>query len=131
MNDWRVGHYQSGTVNVEDRSGSDTWLSVYGPRIEDDDEYQSVRLEYAHSLCRWLRGEEQRPAWLDDMERVSESRAVGADGTSITACGPMYDADPPKLSWRRDESEEGKAKRARLMDRVFLPSVYEKRPVAT
>ena len=114
---WRVECFLSGTQIVTDG----TWphYYVYGPGGADEGEADRNRYRVCCDLRDYLNGGE-RPAWLDDLVRVSESHAEALDHTSITATGPMIDADPPKLHWVQDDSDEAKAARARLMDALFL-----------
>lgn len=112
--------YGSGTHLVA-RSDpcSDPWLYVYGPNSEDETVYAHDRWKVCQDLCDFLNGG-TRPAWLNDLERTSEDHAEDLDGTSISATGPMIDADPPNLHWVQDDSWTAKLARAALMDRLFL-----------
>jgi hypothetical protein len=67
-----------------------------------------------------MNGVGKRPAWLDDMERVSETKAVSLTGASVSATGPCIDIDPPRLNWQEDDSDESKNDRACLLDVLFL-----------
>jgi hypothetical protein len=114
---WLVQCYPSGTMVVVKAGGP--WLYVYGPGGENEEQYNANRRQCCKDLANFLNGGD-RPAWLNDLRRHSEDYASDLDGTSIAATGPMYDADPPKLLWKQDESQEAKDARARLMDRLFL-----------
>lgn len=117
---WQARYYGSGTTNVTCCVPGEPWLYVYGPKDEDEDRQQSNRYPMCEQLAAWLNGGE-RPKWLDDMERQTETLAVGLDGSSIEAVGPMIDAAPPNLHWVTDDSDDAKNKRARLLDQVFRP----------
>ena len=112
---WNTMMFGSGTHIVKRDVADEPWLYVYGPRDEDDS--QPVRYSMCKELERFLNGG-QRPLWLCDMARVSEEELIGADGSSISATGPLYDADPPNLRWETCEDVESKNKRARLIDLV-------------
>ena len=121
---WIVTTYGSGTTTVSLRRAKpirEPWLYVYGPNNpeRDEDRYYRDRQKVCQDVCDYLNGG-SRPAWLDDLERTTEIHAESLDGTSISACGPMFDADPPHLNWRTDESDDAKNARARIMDLVFL-----------
>jgi hypothetical protein len=127
---WECRHYGSGTCTVEDANGPkrafahgvhglSPHLYVYGPGNADEAKYIRDRIKCCEDIRDYLNGGE-RPAWLDDMQRVSETHATDMDGTSITATGPSYDANPPSCHWRQDESPEARDARSRLMDRLFL-----------
>lgn len=113
--DWRVNSYLSGTVTVQDQTNPDIWLYIFGPGLPDDDERDRIRHEYARLLAGFLNGG-LRPAFLKDMERTSESYLKGVDGSSISACGPMYDKHPPKCWWVQKEDLVSKRRRAALID---------------
>jgi hypothetical protein len=95
------------------------WLYIYGPIGADDDSTDRNRYAVCMAIRDYLNGG-ARPAWLDDLRRTSETHACDLDGTSISAIGPMFDADPPNLNWVEDNSDTMNVARARLMDRLFL-----------
>lgn len=118
---WQVRCYGSGTTNVEDmdsHAGESPWLYVVVVYPIDGDRSRQ-RYEMCQDLCRFLNGG-PRPAWLDDMERVSEYELSAVDGSSVQACGPMFDADPPNLNWQTRQDDDAKNARARLIDRLWL-----------
>lgn len=126
---WEVRAYASGTMTVQDMEAPtktfkygvldlSPWFYVYGPGNEDEDQWMRDRWKVCEDLCDYMNGG-QRPAWIDDMERISEVEAIALDGTSITATGPMVDRDPPNCNWDQDRSVEAVNARARLMDRLF------------
>jgi hypothetical protein len=94
-------------------------LYVHADSSYDEDRYQRDRYVMCDELAAYMNGVGKRPAWLDDMERVSEVKAVSLAGASVRATGPSIDIDPPRLNWREDDSEEAKNDRARLMDALF------------
>lgn len=123
---WEHQCYQSGTMVVTDVNNcSAPWLYVYGPANQNEALYVRDRMQCCKQLREFLMGGE-RPTWLDDLRRVSEEHAEDLDGTQVTACGPMYDANPPRLQWMPDQSTEAKNARARLMDRLFLKKEKDK-----
>jgi hypothetical protein len=133
--DWHVRWFASGTMIVEDRASPheayefgvrclSPHLYVFGPGYgTDDGPDQAIRDRYrcCEELAAFLNGG-PRPAWLDDLRRTSEAHAEDIDGTSVTATGPMVDRDPPKCDWINDPSPEAQDARARLMDRLGIPS---------
>ena len=116
---WEVSCYPSGTMIVAQRDRLWPHLYVYGPGGETETACVRNRFKVCEDLAAFLNGGE-RPAWLDDLTRVSETYAEALDHTNIMAIGPMFDSDPPNLNWKEDESWEASAARARLMDRLFL-----------
>jgi hypothetical protein len=116
---WEVQWFPSGTQIVRDTENPQPHFYVYGPGGADESESDRNRHAVCRSLADYLNGGE-RPAWLDDMERVTEAYAVSLDHTRITATGPSVDIDPPNCDWRLDDSDDAKNARARLMDRLFL-----------
>ena len=119
---WFVQVFPSGTHVVTDgaRPAAGPWLHVvaYDTVLCEQD---VDRLKYAmcEGLARFL-NDGPLPDWLNDMERRTEDELVGADGTRVRACGPMYDADPPNLLWKQCEDKASKNARARLIDRLWL-----------
>lgn len=129
---WECRYYGSGTCIVENAIGPkeafkygvhnlSPHFHIYGPANGDEANYMRDRMKCCEDIRDFMNGGE-RPKWLDDLHRVSETHANDLDGTSITATGPMVDVDPPACNWRQDESQEAKDARARLMDRLFLSS---------
>lgn len=114
---WKPQFFGSGTCVVQ-RSYNEPWLYVYGPANPDEAKYVRDRMQLCYDLAAYLNGG-SRPAWLADMDRISEREAIDLDGTSVTATGPLYDADPPRLVWRERGDDDDA--RARLMDRLLLP----------
>ena len=117
---WRVECYGSGTHIVTTRRAGEPWLYVYGPYIETS--IDKIRFRMCEEIADFMNDSSKRPAWLDDMRRISETRLEGVDGSTVFATGPMYDKDPPKCYWTVCEDQESKDKRARLMDRLCLGS---------
>jgi hypothetical protein len=121
---WRSEFYPSGTCVVKTRE-REPHLGVYGPRgvgdekYEDGDDVNAVRIRYrmTDELAAWM-NDGPRPAWLDDLRRVSETKLVGLDGSMVLALGPFYDANPPALQWKECDDVESRDARARLIDRV-------------
>jgi len=129
---WRCEYFLSGTCIVSNAnckkepfaygvSDLEPHFYIYGPSSDDDDKRTSDRMKCCEDIRDFLNGGD-RPKWLNDLRRVSESRAEDLDGTKITATGPSIDRDPPKCFWIQDESQGAKDARARLMDRLFLSS---------
>lgn len=119
--EWGSQFFPSGTTIVALRNGMrKPHLYVFADSSADDDRYQRDRYVMCDQLAAYMNGIGQRPAWLDDMERVSEVKAVSLHGASVSATGPCIDIDPPRLNWREDDSDEAKNDRARLLDALFL-----------
>jgi hypothetical protein len=114
---WTQRAYESGTQIVTTDEPGEPWLYICYPGSHDDDDHYRIRWQMCSELAAFLNGG-PRPAWLDDMRRVSETTLKGIDGSDIEAVGPMYDADPPNLNWRTCDDDESKNKRARLIDRL-------------
>lgn len=121
---WAARSFPSGTQIVTRDDPNEPHFYVYGPKPvgpkdDEGDDPQAIRNRYrmCDDLRAWMNGGE-RPAWLDDMRRVSETRVIGDDGSSISAVGPSYDADPPKLDWHERDDPASQDKRARLIDRL-------------
>ncbi len=128
---WERRWYGSGTVTVEDLDSYEPFefgikcrkpnLYVFGPGFGTDDCEDSLvrdRLVMADQLADYLNGKSERPKWIDDMERISETKLDGGDGSSIEATGPMVDANPPSCDWVIDPSPDAHNARARLIDLV-------------
>ena len=120
---WHAEFYPSGTcvVKTYDRAPH---LGVYGPawvgkKDEDGDDIDAIQIRYrmTYDLQAWM-NDGPRPAWLDDMSRVSEIKLVGLDGSMILAIGPFYDVNPPALQWEECDDIDSRDARARLIDRV-------------
>ena len=118
-NKWETRTFLSGTMIVTTGDPSKPHYYVYGPKIDDEGEYDRQRYQYCIDLENWLNGG-KRPEWMNQMVRISEEYAVGRNGARISATGPVIDIDPPNLRWMQDESFEAQAERARLMDKIFL-----------
>lgn len=121
---WTVECYPSGTMVVVNRSGNPRapHFYVYGPGGGDETHSDRNRHRVCEDIAAYMNGGD-RPAWLDDMQRVTETHAESMDRTRITATGPSIDIDPPRLNWVQDDSDEAKSARARLMDALFFPRV--------
>ncbi len=118
--EWEPQFFQSGTTVLALRSAArKPHLYVHADSSYDEDRYQRDRYVMCDELAAFMNGVGKRPAWLDDMERVSEVKAVSLAGASVRATGPSIDIDPPRLNWREDDSDEAKNDRARLMDALF------------
>jgi hypothetical protein len=116
---WSHECYQSGTQLVV-RVPTEPWLYVYGPNVQEDDANARNRVGMCRQLREWLNGFADRPQWLNDMRRVSETKLEDVDGSAIIATGPMVDRDPPKLDWTQDDSPAMRDARARLIDRLMM-----------
>ena len=115
---WKVKSYLSGTVIVQDTEAPSIWYYVYGPSLEEENESDKVRHEYAYLLRDFLNGG-STPAFLRDMLMDAEgSSLIGADGTRIHATGPMYDAAPPKLCWKQKEDRVSRKQRRALIENI-------------
>jgi hypothetical protein len=124
--EWRVQTFPSGTHIVTTLDADEAHLYVYGPKPvglkdEEGEDVQADRNRFrmCEDLASFLNGGE-RPAWLDDMRRASETQLIGSDGSDITATGLMYDRNPPAMEWWLREDAEACDKRARLIDRLWL-----------
>ena len=118
--EWEPRFYGSGTTIVALKEHAHKpHLYVYSDSAIDEDRWMRDRYDMCNQLAAFMNGGE-RPAWLDDIERLTEESAKSLMGASITATGPMVDVDPPKCNWRTDDSDEAKNDRARLMDAVFF-----------
>ena len=115
---WRVDCYGSGTHIVTTRRSGEPWFYVHGPCSQE--EYDKIRYQMCEDISGFMNGSIQRPLWLNDMVRVSETKIEGSDGSCVFVTGPMYDRDPPKCSWGVCQDQESKDKRARLIDRLWL-----------
>jgi len=115
---WVHRWYASGTqIVVNDADVLAPYLYVYGPVLASEDDTVRGRYQVCEQLAAFLNGG-PRPAWLDDMDRTSETQLTDLDGTIIDAVGPLYDCDPPKLNWQQTEDEQSRNQRARLIDRL-------------
>lgn len=110
---WRIQHYQSGTHIVTRASGRRPHYYIYAP---DGIERWTV----CEQLRDWLNGEGERPAWLDDMERVSDEQAEHPNGRPIYTTGPYVDRNPPACDWTDCMDSASVAERKHLMD-VLVP----------
>jgi hypothetical protein len=116
---WRPHRFSSETQIVSNNVSGEPWYYVIYPGVGIVD--YNVRYAMTDDLAKFLNGG-PRPAWLDDMERVSHRGVVGPDGSGVEICGPMYDANPPNLDWRTCEDEAAREKRAALIDRLGFPA---------
>lgn len=123
---WRTMSFPSGTCIVTSNAPDSPHLYVYGPKPVgkkdgegDDVAADRIRYRMCDELAEWMNGG-ARPKWMGEMERVSETEIVGADGSSITAVGPSYDANPPHLDWQQRDDDAAKDARARLIDRLYF-----------
>ena len=127
---WQCEYFGSGTCIVSNANSKEEPFAygvhslephfyIYGPNSKSDDKRQRDRMKCCEDIRDFMNGGD-RPQWLDDMRRVSEEHAEDLDGTMITATGPSIDTDPPKCFWVKNNSQEAKDARARLMDRLFL-----------
>lgn len=114
--EWQPQFYGSGTTIVVLRAPvHKPYLYVCADVAADEDRTQSQRYLMCRELAAYMNGGE-RPKWLDDMERVSETQLKSLSGADISATGPLVDRDPPKLLWVQDESDQAVYDRAKLMD---------------
>lgn len=109
---WTRRAYGSGTQIVTSGQPDRPHLYVYG-LVGDD----ISRTRICEDLVLLL-NDDRRPAWWDDISRVSEVLLMACDGTSIFATGPYLDTDPPNGAWAERQDDEGKDARARLIDRL-------------
>lgn len=118
---WTCTEYPAGNVVVRptELPGDDVWLDVGYQNVSwmGEDELMAGKRQMAEDIQMFLEGY-GRPRWLDDLERISESKLVGAAGECIYATGPVVDVDPPNLIWEQRNDPEAKAMRARLIDRL-------------
>lgn len=111
---WKVERHPSGSTVVKQHGGvmgEMVWLYV----IADT---QKQRQSMCTELAAFLNGTSERPPYLNDYERVNDEELQSIDGSQLIACGPMYDANPPALEWRRCEDLESKIARKELIDRL-------------
>lgn len=117
--EWQPQFYGSGTtIVVLKQYKHKPYLYVYADVGLDDDRTQGDRYLMCQQLADYMNGGE-RPAWLADFERLTETTAKSLAGGQIYSTGPSIDKDPPKLHWVQDESDEAQSDRARLMDVLF------------
>ena len=118
--EWEPAFYGSGTTIVHQKEyDHKPHLYIYADASADEDRYMRDRYEMCYQISRYMNGG-ARPLWLNDFDRISETQAVSLSGGSILATGPSIDADPPKLHWVQDDSDQAKSDRARLMDALFF-----------
>jgi hypothetical protein len=118
---WRTCCFSSGTHIVTSRLPNLPWLYIYGPNCSGAEEsFDDIRYKMCEEISSYLNNEIKRPDWLYDMERVSETRIIGVDGSSIFATGPKHDVDPPKCVWRDRDDEVSKNARAKLINQLFI-----------
>jgi len=118
--EWDCAFFGSGTTIVRLKEHQHRpHLYVYSDSTLDEDRWMRDRYAMCYQLRDHMNGGD-RPVWLDDIERLTETFAKALTGASISAVGPMVDADPPNLNWVWDESDDAKNDRARLMDAVFF-----------
>lgn len=116
---WEPQFYGSGTtIVVQSVYAHKPWLYIYADSSADDGRYMRDRYAMCKQLTVYMNGGD-RPAWLDDFERLNEYEAKSLMGGQLYACGPMLDANPPNCHWVTDESDDAKNDRARLMDALF------------
>ena len=117
--EWTPHFYGSGTtIVVLDKYQHKPWLYIYADSATDELRYMRARIGMCHELSEYMNGGE-RPAWLDDFERLNEYEAKALSGADICATGPMVDSDPPNMNWVSDDSDGAKNDRAKLMDVLF------------
>ena len=118
--EWIAQFYGSGTtIVVLHEFQYKPHLYVYADKGIDDDRTQSDRMRMCDEIAAYMNGG-VRPEWLDDFMRVSEWELKSLAGATITATGPMFDAEPPRLIWHEDASQECADDRARLIDALWL-----------
>ncbi len=116
--EWEASFYPSGTTIVALRTRADKpHLYVYADVGVSEDRTQGDRYEMCRQLAEFLNGGAM-PAWLDDMKRVSERKIVSLSGADISAVGPMFDREPPKLLWCERDDDEANNYRATLINVV-------------
>ena len=117
--EWFVKAYQSGTVVVtRDKVAELPWFDIHGEVGFDE----IRKFPVADDICTFCNGG-PRAVWLDDLHIVTPNKAETVDRVMVFVCGPMYDADPPKLNWRTDDSEDAVDAREQLM--LWLVSGYK------
>ncbi len=118
--EWQSTFFGSGTTIVQLKEyAHKPHLYIYADSAVDEDRWMRDRYQMCDQLRDYMNGGD-RPAWLDDIERLTETEAKSLMGASISAVGPMVDVDPPKCNWHTDDSDDAKNDRARLMDAVFF-----------
>jgi hypothetical protein len=117
---WHAITFPNGNTIVEQNDLRLPHFCVWGPGGTTRSDAARNQQRLAESLRDHLNGGDP-PPWLADVERTSETRADGCDGTSIEATGPMVDADPPNEQWEEDGSEHAERARIALMERL-MPS---------
>jgi hypothetical protein len=125
MAEWHPAYYGSGTTIVTTHEPENPWYYIYGPTIlGDETAYTQARQKMCEDITAYLNKKSPRPDWLEHMERLSEEKLTGKNGTpmqgaSIEATGPMFDANPPALQWQVRKDVEAQYSRARIIDRLF------------
>lgn len=117
--EWQPAFFPSGTTIVRQDWAGKPHLYVYADAATTEDRSDRDRFDMCYQLAEFMNGG-HRPAWLDDLDRQTETHAEALTGAKVFATGPMVDIDPPNLNWRLDESDQAKDDRARLMDILFL-----------
>lgn len=118
--EWEPQFYPSGTTVVTLRSHQHKpHLYIYADKSINENRNDRDRMLICKELSTYMNGGD-RPAWLDDFDRASETGASSLAGGEIFATGPSIDEDPPNLSWRQDDSAQARDDRARLIDALFL-----------
>ena len=116
--EWDCAFFGSGTTIVRLKEyAHKPHLYLYADSAIDESHSMRDRIEMCYQLCDFMNGGE-RPKWLDDIERLTETKSESLSGASIHAVGPMIDANPPHCDWMWDESEDAKSDRAKLMDMI-------------
>jgi hypothetical protein len=110
VSEWKVNYYESGTVSIvrEDTQKS-PWLYVLGfPEGNELD-----KLGIARNIAARLNGKwDPLPVQFIDF-------SIYWKGYRLVATGPVYDMDPPKLSW-------GEKVEDAPLRRQFIREVWER-----
>ena len=119
MRSWRMQSFQSGTVIVAPLHGP-VWLTVYG-------QPQSLRLRSAIELEAALSTPDSVRPWMRSLKRQGRYSAQADNGISLSATGPKYDANPPNLDWRVEDSAAARQMREGFITNVLYTLLGEAR----
>ncbi len=112
--EWYCHCYPTGACVVTTGLAGRPWFYVNFEEVGTKN-----RIVIGRQIASYLNLQRHRPAWFADMERVSAEVIAGIDGTSVTASGPVFDADPPNLKWQEVVTPEAVKARGQLMDLLF------------
>lgn len=103
---WEVRSYNAGITVVAQENLCEPYLYVIGPSLDDDEANLMHRYQTCQEIAGYLNGQ-QRPAWLDDLQRVSFVTARDLEGTFISAYGT-------------DQCEASRKDRKNLIDKLCV-----------